>query len=414
MEPNELDEEFRALVEFARGCEVPTGFGMMDSNGKVDLDAPVELWENCRMTHVFALAQMYGIPGTEDLVDHGVKSLAHYFRDPVYGGWYSSIEALPGKDGSGVPVNDRKQAYAQAFVILAASSALAAGHQDARKVLEEALAQQKEHWQDGDRPLVVESWNRDFSECEEYRGINANMHTVEALLAAGDVLADPELTERATRILEFVSDRARENGWHIPEHYTTSWVVDPQYNADRPADPFRPFGVTPGHSLEFARLMLNAAASRELRGLSAEGWLTQTAQELGTCAVEEGWDADGQPGFVYTTDFQGEPVVHERMHWVTCEAIGLGSVLAEVLEEEDPVASAQWSQRVNEWWDYAQQYFIESPGQWVHELDRNNEPSGITWPGKPDVYHAAQMTLIPRLPAAPAFAAALREGLLEV
>mgnify|MGYP002737896560 CR=1 FL=1 len=77
VEKKVLDKEFRALVEFARGSQVPTGFGMMNDDGQVDLDAPVELWVNSRMTHVFALAEMYGIPDTAHLVDHGVTSLAH-------------------------------------------------------------------------------------------------------------------------------------------------------------------------------------------------------------------------------------------------------------------------------------------------------------------------------------------------
>jgi len=33
------------------------------------------------------------------------------------------------------------------------------------------------------------------------------------------------------------------------------------------------------------------------------------------------------------------------------------------------------------------------------------------WPGKPDLYHAVQATLIPRLPLAPTMATALAKGL---
>ena len=52
-------------------------------------------------------------------------------------------------------------------------------------------------------------------------------------------------------------------------------------------------------------------------------------------------------------------------------------------------------------------------GSWRHELDPSNRPSGVTWNGKPDTYHALQATLVPRLPLAPTFAAALRDGLLD-
>ena len=414
MDHSELDAEFRALVEFARGSRVPTGFGPMKEDGTVDPDRPVELWINARMTHVFALAQMYGIEGAKELVDHGVHSLTQYFSDPVSGGWFSSIESTPDENGNGTPVNDRKEAYAQAFVILAAASALAAGNEDAAELLEEALAQQNQHWYEPETGLVVESWDRAFTETEDYRGINANMHTVEALLAAGDLLEDRALVERATKALRFVYEQASQHQWRVPEHYTSDWRVRPDYNEDEPAHPFRPFGVTPGHALELSRLMMQAYASRNLLGLEPAQWLIEGAEQMARTAVADGWAADGSPGFVYTTTFAGDPVVRQRMHWVLCEAIGQATVLAATLREQkrdDEAAEAE--QRAADWWRFAQEVFVERPGQWTHELDAHNQKAGGTWAGKPDVYHAAQAALLPRLPVAPAFAAALSRGLLD-
>ena len=40
-------------------------------------------------------------------------------------------------------------------------------------------------------------------------------------------------------------------------------------------------------------------------------------------------------------------------------------------------------------------------------------PSGTVWTGKPDIYHAFQATLVPRLPLTPTLAGALRDGLLD-
>ena len=34
-------------------------------------------------------------------------------------------------------------------------------------------------------------------------------------------------------------------------------------------------------------------------------------------------------------------------------------------------------------------------GSWFHQLDRNNQVIGTVWPGKSDLYHAVQATLIP-------------------
>ena len=42
-------------------------------------------------------------------------------------------------------------------------------------------------------------------------------------------------------------------------------------------------------------------------------------------------------------------------------------------------------------------------------LDPQNRPSADIWPGKPDLYHAWQAVLIPRLALAPSMATALAQ-----
>ena len=37
-------------------------------------------------------------------------------------------------------------------------------------------------------------------------------------------------------------------------------------------------------------------------------------------------------------------------------------------------------------------------GSWFHQLNSNNEVVGTVWPGKSDLYHAVQATLIPYFP----------------
>ena len=60
----------------------------------------------------------------------------------------------------------------------------------------------------------------------------------------------------------------------------------------------------------------------------------QVAEKLYTTAIKDGWDADGAPGIVYTTDWQGKPVVHDRMHWTLAEAINTSAVLYHVTGRE--------------------------------------------------------------------------------
>ena len=49
-------------------------------------------------------------------------------------------------------------------------------------------------------------------------------------------------------------------------------------------------------------------------------------------------------------------------------------------------------------------------GSWFHQLDRNNNLMGTVWPGKSDLYHATQATLIPYYTADLSIAPAVKEG----
>ena len=132
------------------------------------------------------------------------------------------------------------------------------------------------------------------------------------------------------------------------------------------------------------------------------------AVALFDASVREGWAADGADGFVYTVDWEGTPVVRERMHWVAAEATATAAALHAATG--DPSYAAWYAT----WWDHLAEVFIDHElGSWRHELDPQNRPSGVVWNGKPDTYHAFQATLIPRLPLTPAFAGALRDGLLD-
>lgn len=397
-----LEREADALLAFASGSIVDEGFGYLDGEGELLPEQGVHLWVTCRMIHSYALGVLLGRPGAASMVDHGMEALAGTLADHEHGGWYAQV----GPDG---PIDDRKAAYAHAFVILATSSAAAAGRPGAREALQEALGVSLRHFWDDDAGMVVESWDAAFSEAEPYRGVNANMHTVEAYLAAADVTGDDAWLDRALRITQrVVGELAPTYSWRIPEHFDEGWQPLLDYNAETPADPFRPAGATIGHWFEWSRLALHVVAALEARGRTVPGSLETGARALFEAGVEEGWAVDGDDGFVYTVTFEGAPLVRERMHWVVTEAIGAAAALGRRTGDETYDA---WYRL---WWEYAAQHLIdEEHGSWVHELSPSNEPSATVWAGKPDIYHAIQATLIPRLPLAPSMATALERGPLD-
>ena len=398
-----LEHHADSLLQFASASADPRGgFGWLDDSGARDESGDVELWITCRMTHSYALATMMGRPGAAALADHGIDALAGRLRDDEHGGWFAAV----GADG---PTNTAKEAYGHAFVILAAASATAAGRPGARDLLDDAIAVHSTRFWDDEAGMSREAFAHDWTGEEDYRGINANMHTVEAYLAAADVTGDKELLHRALRITErAVHGFARDNDWRLPEHFTTDWEPLLGYNEDTPAHKFRPYGATIGHWFEWARLTLQLGASLQQSGLAAPEWIRADAVALYDAGVEQGWSVDGTAGFVYTVDWDGRPVVRERMHWVVTEAIGAAAVLWQATRL--PI----YAEHYQRWWDYAGEHFLDPDGgSWWHELSPDHQVSASVWQGKPDIYHAFQATLIPRLPASPALAASLATGNLS-
>lgn len=392
-----LEAEGDRLLDFSRASRHPAGgFAWLDATGRATLNRPVELWITCRMTHVFSLGHLMGRPGCGPLADHGIAALTGRFLDATNGGWYAAA------DGDG-PTGREKSAYPHAFVVLAAASATCAGRPGAARLLDEALDVLLTRFWDEEHGMVVEEWDEAWSSLDSYRGVNANMHTVEALLAAAGTTDDRGLLDKALRIVtRVVHELGPAHSWRLPEHFDAQWTPLLDYNVDAPAHPFRPYGATIGHWLEWARLALHL---RDALGSDAPSWLLDDAVSLFDASVREGWAADGADGFVYTVDWEGRPVVRERMHWVAAEATATAAALHAATG--DP-SYADWYAT---WWDHLAEVFIDADlGSWRHELDPQNRPSGVVWNGKPDTYHAFQATLIPRLPLSPVLAPALRDG----
>jgi mannose/cellobiose epimerase-like protein (N-acyl-D-glucosamine 2-epimerase family) len=395
-----LNTETLRLLDFGRGAvQTGQGAGWLDDDGVVDAAQPVFTWVTARMAHVYALGDLLGVPGSRTVAIRALAALGTSLHDDEYGGWYASLAP------DGTP-ETTKSAYAHAFVVLAASTGSVAGIAGARDLLDDALAVLDEHFWEPAAGLNADEWDRTWTTLDPYRGVNANMHAVEALLAAGDATGQTRWHERAATIADRVVAWAGANNWRIPEHFDADWVPMPELNSDRPDDPFKPYGATIGHGLEWARLLLHVDAALPGR---APATLIPAARALYDRAVADGWSVDGAPGFVYTTDWAGAPVVHTRMHWVAAEAIGAAAALHRATSDE------RYALDYARWWDYAAGHLIDRErGSWHHELDASNVPAREVWPGKPDLYHAFQATLIPLLPLAPGLAVAVRDGLPEL
>lgn len=384
------------LLRFGHEFASPGGASYyLGDDGKPWTDRPRETWITSRMTHVYSIGSLLGSEGSGELAAAGLKGLAGELHDNVSGGWYAGIT----KDNEPLP---NKQCYAHAFVILAASSAKLAGIEGADVLLKDALEIYDKYFWNEEEGLSADTWDTGFSVLDPYRGLNANMHTVEAFLAVADATGDDKYRCRAGRIIDRVIEWARANSWRIPEHFNENWEAELECNRERPADQFKPYGATPGHGIEWARLITQWAVSSVKNDAEALKGYIECAQQLFDRAVGDAWNSDGAPGIVYTTDWNGIPVVHDRMHWTLAEAINTSAVLYRVTSPEYGIftGKADESKRYAAYYSQFLEYLEDKVrdhinGSWFHQLDSNNKLLNTVWPGKSDLYHAFQATLIP-------------------
>ncbi len=255
------------------------------------------------MTYVFSIAALLDTPGAADLAAHGVTALRTVLHDDEHGGWFDAIQP------DGTIADDGKRCYGHAFVLLAGATATSAGILGATHLFAEAREVHAARFWDAGAGRCVEEWSRDWSSLDDYRGANSNMHTVEAYLFTADATGEAIWLERAEAICErIIAVTARAHNWRIPEHFDSDWSPVLDLNRDRPDDPFRPFGATPGHAFEWARLMVQLDAALD----DTQSWRLEAAEHLFARAIADAVD-DDMPLLPYTTDWEGEPVVRRAI-----------------------------------------------------------------------------------------------------
>lgn len=398
-----LKEIREGLLQFGHCFPAETGASYyLGDDGTPWKERPRETWITCRMAHVYSIGTFLGHQGSEALVDAALKGLFGELLDRENGGWYAGVTA----DGAILP---SKQCYAHAFVILAATSALLAERPYARELLNQALSLYDLRFWDEAEGLACDTWNTEFTKLDDYRGLNANMHTVEAFLAVADAAGLEAYRVRAGKIIQRVIGWASENDWRIPEHFTREWVPNLECNKDHPADPFKPYGATPGHGIEWARLITQWASSTYKEKKAEKKPYIDGAENLYNRAISDAWNVDGAEGIVYTTDWNGRPVVHDRMHWTLAEAINTSAVLYRV------TGNKKYAEDYSHFLEYLDARVLDHEnGSWYHQLDQKNQVIGTVWPGKSDLYHALQATLIPYSPVDVSIAAATAKSKKEM
>ena len=152
---------------------------------------------------------------------------------------------------------------------------------------------------------------------------------------------------------------------------------------------FRPYGYTPGHALEWARLALQLWA---LGGRKLE-WLPDAARRLFAQAVAQGWDgrAAGSITRSNTTAPRGCATgCGGRCARGSAPRISSPRSTATPSTKTGTAASGTSSRGA---------MIDRREGGWRPQLDDSLNPIAGYFVGKPDLYHALQACLIPLYPA---------------
>lgn len=334
-----------------------------------------------RMIHCATVGSLIGRPGSDEIIDHGMNYLWNSHRDGKHGGYVWSLNDDGVQDGA-------KQAYGHAFVLLAGSSAKLAGHPLADKVIADATEVIERRFWDDKVGAVREEFANDWSPISSYRGQNSNMHLTEALMAAYEATGDKAYLKKAERIADLIIRRnAVPLGHRVAEHFDEHWVVDKNYRHEN--EMFRPSGTTPGHWLEWARLLYQLW----VLGQKEHSWMTDAARQLFQRSIDLGWDKV-HGGFFYTLDWNDQPAIREKLWWPVAEAIGAAAYIS---AHDHDAYFQTWYRKL---WDYAENHVIDhARGGWLSELSEDLTPASNLFVGKPDIYHALQACLIPLYPA---------------
>tara|TARA_B100001093_G_scaffold197056_1_gene189326 strand:+ start:376 stop:1614 length:1239 start_codon:yes stop_codon:yes gene_type:complete len=374
-----MNDARKQYTFFDKSLRGDGGFDVLDINGTALPRAGQELHTTTRLIHSYSLGVATGHPNSARMVDAGMKYLWNMHRDKQHGGFFWSVDATNILD-------DLKLAYGHVFVLLAASSAKLAGHPDADRILADVADILDRYYWDDQVGLYRDEFARDWQPFSTYRGMNSNMHAVEAMLVAFEATGETFWLDRTARILDFFTNQiAPKHDWRLPEHFHQDWRVNPDFFGN---PIFRPAGCTPGHSFELSRLLLQYW---DLSGRTDPTAFTR-ASHLVMQAFNDAWLPDG--GLAYTTRLDGSIDIASRFWWPVTEAIGVFSALQKLDKAQD------FESLYRRTWTFANSQLIDHEnGGWFPELDISGQPVSQQFLGKPDLYHSLQAVLFPLVPS---------------
>ncbi|WP_290815280.1 AGE family epimerase/isomerase [Ferrovibrio sp.] len=324
---------------------------------------------------LFFFSQAWRITGNEKYAARAhalYADLTGRFWDHQHHGWFFSLKT--GADAQ-APADPRKDAYGHAFAIFAlAEYGAIFGKSAALDWSQRTLVAMKQHL------LLPQGWyaqsaSRDWRERDMALEQNPHMHLLEALLALHAATRDSAISQEGVLrdagdiVLLFMQRLRADDGTRVLEHFDAAGRPDGENGRI----------VEPGHSYEWAGLLLDYAAA------SGETQYRQIAMPLLAWADMHG--VDPQHGGIYDQlDTESRVVSDRKRIWPMTECVKLQAMRAIAMAE--PAAYAALDRRIA----FLAQHYLTPGGGWREFLRRDLSPDSDYLPATTP-YHIATAAL---------------------
>lgn len=330
--------------------------------------------------HLWTLSKVAEInPDKENYSEfeaHGFQFLKEKMWDEKYGGFYELVnrrgEPIFSEDGG-----MDKTLYGNAFALYGLSAYYGfSENPEALELCQKTFNWLEEHSHDPVYGGYFQPLDRDGTPgTSGYpKDFNSGIHILEALTELYTVWPDQLVKERLEEMFYIVRDTMVTDRGYLNLYFKPDWTHLSYRDSSRTKiiENIGQDHITPGHDIETAFLLLEAA---HVLGLEHDEKTMEIAKKLTDHTLETGWDSETGGFYDIGYYFPGNDqitILEETKNW-WAQAEGLNTLL--IMEDLYPDDSHNYFEKFVKLWEYIQEYLIDSEyGGWYDSgLDQSPE-----------------------------------------
>ncbi len=355
---NELDAIKNYWATYSVDEENGGFVGQRDHDNKLIPQANKGVILNTRILWSFsALADFYEDKESEKLAKRAFDYLYDFFRDQEFGGVYWELNA------DGIPVNRKKQVYAQAFAIYGLSQYYLVTKEEKAKEWAISLFELlEEHAYDNEKKGYIEAFQENWSVVEDMRlsdkdqngakTMNTHLHVLEAYTLLYKIYPETKVKNALESLIILFLDRFLTEDSHFHLFFDENWQLMSNI-------------VSYGHDIEAAWLLIEAAKSTENSEIMQK--TDKTALKVAKTFLKEGYIPE--KGVLNEFDKNQNHFDTDRHWWPQAEAL-VGLLYAYKIDP-DPI----FKDAILDIWNFTKTLIIDhKSGEWFFRINENNQP----------------------------------------